>query len=111
MALCLGFQSVLFRQNIGGSLLGQTELGSYPNTKGSKSRDRGGRRSISGSTKGILHPQGDGASTAIKASTSSQSDLQHLPYPEESQGKICKTTEWTVLEGENTARHGDTAGL
>lgn len=109
--VCLGFQSVLFRQNIGGSLLGQAELGSYPITKSSKSRERGGRRSISGSTRGILHPQGDEARTAIKASASFQSDLQHPPYSEESQGKICKTTEWTVLEGDDHSRHENTAGL
>jgi hypothetical protein len=111
MALRPGFQSVLFRQNIGGSLLGQTELASYPNTKSGKTRDTGRRRSISGSTKAILHPRGDGASTTIKASASFQSDLQHLLYPEESQGKICKTTEWTVLEGDSAARHEGTAGI
>jgi hypothetical protein len=59
----------------------------------------------------MLHPNGDGASTGIKASASFQSDLQHPPYSKESQGKIYKTTEWTVLEVDSVSKDGKTAEL
>ena len=52
----------------------------------------------------MVHPRDDGTGVAIKASASSQSDLQHVTRSDEIEGRIYKTTEWTVSEDDDNVK-------
>lgn len=101
-----GFQSVLFRQEMS-SQVEQTELRSYQRSKQhSKSRERDARwgelRSAR-SNKSIFRPDDGESSTAINGPRNTQQtpSLEMVPLSDHSgEGRIYKTTEWTVLESE-----------
>jgi len=55
----------------------------------------------------MVHPQDGGASVAIQAFASCQPDQQNMPRSDEIDGRIYKTTEWTVLEADNNVERDD----
>lgn len=79
-------------------------MASYPYARGNKNGDKNDRRVVSGSTEGIfLHDDGV-SSASVKAVASSQFESDYVLRPEETEGRIYKTTEWTVLGTEGKAK-------
>lgn len=93
---------------MGNAISFKTELRSYPHTKGSRIKSKEGSGNRRGSTEAAF-PIGGESSVSIKGAVSDYAESECPPHSSANEGRIQKTTEWTVL-GTNGFQEGDTVG-